>query len=170
MFLSQGSGAAVPPPSRNNSKAVSQPIFRSGSVTVKPKKKEHPESRLVAQVNNQHVYQNLFMGEFLGRYLPTAGNCPQVPLTWLQIVFNVPTESPALNQALAAVSLSVVGRATNNPTLVFESSRKYGQALWELQRALWNERLIYRDETLAACMALVLYEVSPLPMQHRSPQ
>ena len=84
------------------------------------------------------------MGELLGRYLPTAENCPQVPLIWLQIVFNVPIESPALNQTLAAVSLSVVGRAINNPTLVFESLRKYGQALWELQRALWNERLIVR--------------------------
>lgn len=55
--------------------------------------------------------------------------------------------------------MSVVGRATDNQNLVIEGSRFYGKALWELQRALWDERLVYRDETLAASHALVLYEV-----------
>ncbi len=68
---------------------------------------------------------------------------------------------------MAAVSLSVVGRATNNDTLAVEGFRKYGQALRELQRALWDEALMYRDETLAACNALVLYEVRLCSYQKR---
>ena len=60
---------------------------------------------------------------------------------------------------MAAVSLLVVGSSTSNPVLSVEGSKKYGQALWELQKALWDERLMYKDETLAACNALLLYEV-----------
>lgn len=60
---------------------------------------------------------------------------------------------------MAAVAFSVVGRATDNHSLVMESTRKYGQALGELQRALWNQRLMRLDETLAACSALLFYEV-----------
>ena len=60
---------------------------------------------------------------------------------------------------MTAVSLSVVGNATKNPTLSIEGSKKYGQALWELQKALWDKRLMYEDGTLAACNALILYEV-----------
>ena len=127
--------------------------------TKKRGRRKNPESQLVVQLNNQHVFQNRFVAEFLRIYLPTSQNCPQVPLTWLQLVFNIPTEGPALDRALSAVSLSVVGRATNNSLLVVEGSRKYGQALWELQRALWDQQLMYRDETLAASHALVLYEV-----------
>ena len=52
---------------------------------------------------------------------------------------------------MAAVTLSVIGRVTNNPTLAVESSKNYGQALCELHRALWEECLMYREETLAAC-------------------
>ena len=63
---------------------------------------------------------------------------------------------------MAAVSLSVVGNATSNPALSIEGSKKYGQALWELQKALWDKRLMYKDETLAACNALILYEVRSL--------
>ncbi|KAL8692937.1 MAG: hypothetical protein Q9218_002139 [Villophora microphyllina] len=60
---------------------------------------------------------------------------------------------------MAAVAVSAVGRSTDNVTLVAEGTRKYGQALRELQRALWDPRLMCLDETLAACSALVLYEL-----------
>ena len=126
------------------------------------KRKKHAETRLAIRVNDQHVFRDLFAGEFLRIYLPTSANSPRVPLSWPQLVFDVPTEGLALEPAMAAVSLSVVGNATNNPALSIEGSKKYGQALWELQKALWDKRLMYKDETLAACNALILYEVCSL--------
>ena len=114
-------------------------------------------------MNDQHVFQNLFAGEFLRIYMPSPNNCPKGPLTWLQLVLHMSTDGLVLEHAMAAVSLSVVGRATNNNTLTVEGYRKYGQALRELQRALLNVGLMYRDETLAACNALVLYEVHLSP-------
>ena len=74
-------------------------------------------------------------------------------------MFDSPTKGVALESAMAAVSLSVVGNAGNNLALTMEGSKKYGQALWELQKALWDKRMMYKDETLAACNALILYEV-----------
>jgi hypothetical protein len=43
----------------------------------------------------------------------------------------------------------------------------YGQGLRELQHALWSPKLMYKDETLAACMALAMYEVVECPAQSR---
>ena len=134
---------------------------RPRAATVRTLRQEQPEIQLATQVNNQQVFQDLFAGEFLRIYLPTANNRPRVPLAWPQLVYDIPTEGPALRLSMAAVSLLVVGSSTSNPTLSVEGSRKYGQALCELQKALWDERLMYKDETLAACNALLLYEVYP---------
>ena len=134
------------------------------AVPYQPKRKKHPEMRLAVRINDQHVFRDLFAGEFLRIYLPTSANSPRVPLSWPQLVFDFPTEGLALEAAMAAISLSVVGNATKNPALSIEGSKKYGQALWELQKALWDKHLMYKDETLAACNALILYEVCPLPL------
>lgn len=134
---------------------------RRRAATVLPIRQEQAELQLATQVNNQQVFQDLFAVEFLRIYLPTANNRPRVPLAWPQLVYDTPTEGPALGLSMAAVSLLVVGSSTSNPALSVEGSRKYGQTLWELQKALWDERLMYKDETLAACNALLLYEVYP---------
>lgn len=84
-------------------------------------------------------------------------------MSWLQIAVNIPTAGAALNCAMSALSLAVVGRVRGNPALSIEGARKYGMALWELQRALWDDDLKLQDQTLAACMTLVLYEVYECP-------
>jgi hypothetical protein len=58
-----------------------------------------------------------------------------------------------------ALSAAGLGRRHNDAALVRESMRLYGVGLCELQRALWDPRLMYADDTLAACMALFTYEV-----------
>ena len=73
------------------------------AASVQLKRQVHPNVRLTAQVNNQHIFRDLFAAEFLRIYLLTSECCPQTPLTWLQLVFNVPTEGTALDSAMAAV-------------------------------------------------------------------
>lgn len=146
-------------PSRDETKASADDQINRRATRMQPLRTAKPAIQNLVKMNDQHVFQTLFGGEFLRIYLPSANNCPQGPLTWLQLVLNIPTDGLVLEHSMAAVSLSVVGRATNNNTLAVEGYRKYGQALGELQRALRNEGLMYRDETLAACNALVLYEV-----------
>lgn len=167
MFVHHGQNVTVNDISRNafitrGGKAVEESAipqkFRRAAGT-QPDRQAKSAFQMVAQVSDQHIFRDLFAGEFLRIYLPTASNCPQVPLTWLQLVYNVPAEGPLLDHAMAVISLSVVGLATKNPTLVVEGSREYGKALREMQHCLWHESLMYRDETLAACNALVFYEV-----------
>lgn len=76
---------------------------------------------------------------------------------------NVPIVGVALNFVMSALSLAVVGRVRVDLVLSTEGARQYGKALWELQRALWDDNLKLQDQTLAACMTLVLYEVYECP-------
>lgn len=166
MKKSSSNSSPVSPRDETQASADDQ---RTGRATrSQPPRQTKAAMQNLARLTDQYMFKNLFAGEFLRIYLPSANNRPQVPLTWLQLVLNTPTDSLVLDHAMAAVSLSVVGRATNNTTIAVESSRKYGQALLELQRALWQESLMYRDDTLAACNALVLYEVRFRPRRQRS--
>lgn len=74
---------------------------------------------------------------------------------------------PHFTSALEASSLAVctahLGHLNSCPTLIRESLKFYIQALWELQKALWSEDLMHKDETLAACMLLIMYEVTECP-------
>lgn len=51
----------------------------------------------------------------------------------------------------------------NDKGLLFKSKELYASGLGELQRDLWNPKSMYRDETLAACMSLALYELMECP-------
>ncbi|KAK9319480.1 hypothetical protein V1517DRAFT_310695 [Lipomyces orientalis] len=69
----------------------------------------------------------------------------------------------ALETASFAISAAALGRVYNDTTLTNESLKLYTQGLRELQNALWNPKLMYDDEILAACLSLSLYEVMECP-------
>jgi hypothetical protein len=56
-----------------------------------------------------------------------------------------------------------LGRQYNNPALVHESLKFYTQGLRELQKALWDPKLMHRDEICASCVTLIMYEVIECP-------
>ncbi|RDW73414.1 hypothetical protein BP6252_07321 [Coleophoma cylindrospora] len=62
-----------------------------------------------------------------------------------------------------ALCTAALGRAKNDHSMVTESHKLYTQGLSELQKALWNPGLMYKDETLGACMALAMYELTECP-------
>ena len=75
----------------------------------------------------------------------------------------LPNFTNALEASILAVSTAKLGRLTHNPALIQESLKFYVQGLWELQKALWDSTLMEREETLAACMAMITYEVAECP-------
>jgi hypothetical protein len=81
------------------------------------------------------------------------------------LVAELPEMTPALEAAVLAMSTAKIGRLNNDPVLVKASLKSYVEGLWELQKALWDPKLMYRDETLAACMALWMYEVMECPSE-----
>jgi len=85
------------------------------------------------------------------------------PGSWVTMVPTLPEITAALESSLLAICTAKMGRQDKNPALVHESLKFYTKGLIELQRALWDPKLMYKDETLAACMSLVLYEVLECP-------
>ena len=83
--------------------------------------------------------------------------------SWLMMVTELPELTPALEASIVAMTTAKVGRINNDPVLVKASLKSYTQALWELQKALWDPNLMYSDETLAACLGLWMYEVMECP-------
>lgn len=59
-----------------------------------------------------------------------------------------------------AISSARPGRLNYDKVLLQESLGLYSTGLSELQKALWNPNLMNRDDTLAACFALSLCEVT----------
>lgn len=79
------------------------------------------------------------------------------------MIVALPELTAALEASIMAVSTAELGRLNENQVLIQESLKFYIQGLWELQRALWDPKLMHKNETLAACMALIIYEVIECP-------
>jgi hypothetical protein len=83
-----------------------------------------------------------------------------VPTDWLLQLQDVVIQSPALETSIAAFFAARVGRKKNDMNLVYYSRSMYGDGLERFQRALRNPQTRLSDETLAACIALLLYELT----------
>lgn len=57
----------------------------------------------------------------------------------------------------------MLGRTRANPALMCESLDLYTRGLRELQLALLTPSLVRQDGTLAACLALAMYEIVECP-------
>lgn len=100
---------------------------------------------------------------FLSDCFPVAFKVPVYAKPWIFLLSELPMKVKALDTASVALAAAKVGRLHDDPDLVRESHRLYTKALRELQIALWSRSLMLEDETLAACMALSLYEIMECP-------
>ncbi|KAJ5157493.1 C6 zinc finger domain-containing protein [Penicillium canariense] len=83
--------------------------------------------------------------------------------SWIAVLAELPTEVKALEASSAAVAALAIGHRFQNPALIRGSHNLYTQGLQQLQCALRNRHLVRDDGTLAACMALSLYEALECP-------
>ncbi len=114
-----------------------------------------------AVVDPHHVLRAQLFSVFLDGHLPAAEKhaSRRQPLSWVQIIVNFDDPGPALSSAMSALSMARLGRVNDDRKVSMQGQRLYAQALSELQKALWDKSLMFRDETLAACKALETYEV-----------
>jgi hypothetical protein len=84
-------------------------------------------------------------------------NCGS-PMDWAEIVHEFPDEDASLAGAFSALSVSRVGKQHQDDRLVRESTKIYGQALKDMQVALWDPERMHSDQVLVASMLLGLYE------------
>jgi hypothetical protein len=99
---------------------------------------------------------------FLADCFPSQRSSPS-PRSWITLLVTLPTEVKALQLSSAAVAASAIGRKFHNTALVRNSHNLYIQGLRHLQHALQDRALVRNDGTLAACMALRLYEAMECP-------
>lgn len=118
------------------------------------------------------MYRQQILGEFLHIYLSKAKTSSEVRTlkqreaasgNWLSMLPSLLNMTTALEAAVLAISTAKLGRAHSDSNLVRESLKFYIQAMWELQKALLDPKLMHRDGTLAACLLLIMYEVLECP-------
>lgn len=97
------------------------------------------------------------------RQLNTAG-----PMIWLLRLQDIVIESSALESSVAALFTARVGRKKNDSNLVQRSRDMYGNSLSLIQQAINSPTTRFSDETLAACMALLYYELTEQPESGRA--
>lgn len=127
---------------------------------------------MVRDVSPQCAYRQQLLNEFLCRCIPVADQTTRRQGSrkgngWLALLAESPASTRALETSIAAVCVASLGRQHDDLGLVKESLKYYGQGLRELQKALWDPKLMYKNETLAACMALFTYEIIECPGESR---
>lgn len=128
-----------------------------------PRKSESPYT-----VVPHAVYRQQFLDEFVYRHIPLSlrnvyQKTNQLVHPWFMLLVDHPFTTKALESSVMAVCTARIGRDHDDMALVNESLNLYSLGLRELQKALWNPKLMYNDEILAACMALSMYEVVECP-------
>jgi len=106
------------------------------------------------------------MGFFIARQGVEAGFSTGIR-SWLKDMYMIPSPTPALQSSTYAIALAKIGNATGNQALLRESLKVYTKSLNLLQLALYDEELMYSDETLGATLLLAIYEVMQCPSDSR---
>jgi hypothetical protein len=81
---------------------------------------------------------------------------------WMVQVVNLPSLTPALEDALLAVCTARLGRLADRPALVRESLNLYTKSLSEMRLGILESGR-NNDQSVTACLALLLYEVTECP-------
>lgn len=127
----------------------------SGQPDVQARTQVLNESRKLQEA----AYRHQLLGTFISRYGTATDSRILGQRSWLGLIPTLPKLDSALESSTYAFCTARLGREWSNPSLVQESMKLYVRGLQQVQIALWDPRLQYEDETLAACMLLCMYEV-----------
>ena len=127
-------------PYRRPAKEIDFPLF------ITPPPQPHLRSALLAN--------------FLDGYTPPNSQLVGIPSAWVHsIPFALNGGVQVFDTSIMAMCAVFVGRQSKDERLLREGARVYTIALAQLNATLSNPAIRARDETLAATMALSLYEV-----------
>jgi hypothetical protein len=116
----------------------------------------------IGRISPNSAYRQQLLAEYITSSLPGTYGGPlrgERGRSWLTTLPTLSDSSKALEASLLAIATAKLGRVSENGVLLHESLKFYGNGMWELQQALWNPKSMYKDDTLAACFAMVTYEV-----------
>lgn len=151
------SPGSVSPQSGNTSDQTTGPAIEKAEHDWETDDTVYP---LVVHLTAVNVMKKKFQGLFLEDYLPVRPkDGPSLYREWLCEAVSLNRPGKVLEYSLHALCITRSGRIHGDQNLVLQGNAAYGYALKELQRALSSPRLATKDETLAACYLLSIYEV-----------
>jgi hypothetical protein len=116
--------------------------------------------RMPRQINNNTVTMERFHSVFLESYLPIQHQDGLKGLgSWLTKVMHLSQPEKGLDYSLRALSMTRAGRICKDPNLVAQGRIAYGCALQRVQNDMMRQELLQKDQMLAACWLLAVYEV-----------
>lgn len=120
---------------------------------------------LSSRLSNANMSEAQLISAFWECYIPSRSRAQAgSPCAWLQHSLCVPNPPPALRLSLKALAMTRLGWLRKDDAFIHEGQVIYGHALRELQKALYDQHLVWQDETMATCNVLASYEVSRFPM------
>jgi Fungal specific transcription factor domain len=124
------------------------------------------ESKSTYSLISTSLRQQL-LASYVGQYQILSPCAAPDGCTWITAVPSISNPTKALETAAYALSLARLGTVLNARDMLQESLQLYTQGLYHLQKALLDSKLMYSDETLAACVLLTMYEVYRCPNNSR---
>lgn len=139
-------------------------VSSSTPITTKQRKivgsQQSETNNMALQPSNAVACETQLISTFWEHYMPSESVQTGCQCAWLQLVLSLQNPSHVLRQSLKAVAMARLGWIHQDDTLVLNGRVLYGQALHEVQKALYDNHTMWQDETLATGYVLALYEVS----------
>ena len=144
--------------------SISPTISIDESTTARQRKRpSNPEEyidSICVRPDHGIVLEAQLISTFWDHYIPQQSVQSGCHCKWLQQAMDLPNPSPALHLSLKALALSRMGWMYRDDTLVLHGRMMYSQSLQAIQKALYDEGTMWRDETLATGNILAWYEVT----------
>lgn len=119
------------------------------------------------QISPRHAGQQQILDVFLRHHLPSEALNHAGPITsqrhWLLEIQDAPSMAPALEYSILALCMAKLGRKFDDENLEREGLSMYTKGLRALRMAVRNPKTRSDDETLAACLALGVFESAQRP-------
>lgn len=133
--------------------------------TVRPQRRKSSKSEtpLLLPLDDREIVKLSFFYSFIQVYVPdrerTGVREGRSSVSWVLIMPDLLRPDDLFFRALTTLGMARMGRQDQDVALAMQAGSPYGKALCKLQTAPNTQSLVYREETLTACLALATFEV-----------
>lgn len=157
-LVKSSSALAMPFNGNEKPKNCTQPASRNADESWTSNTEVHWS--VLKELSPQPLWRQQLLSGFLSSQKMLEGSEGK---PWLILLSQLPSPSLALEKSRMAICTARLGRMHANEALLRKSLNLYTEGLQELQKALYDPHLMYKDETLGACMSLASYELMECP-------
>ena len=156
------------PAAPEKKKKRKSPAKGSLSLTGRRQAVSVPAPVLPGTISSRHAVRQQILDRFLHGFMPqsalwTGHRAAVKERNWLLHIQDVTDPSPALESSLLALCVARIGRQQGDDALRRQALTHYTEGLRLLNDALRKPATRKEDNTVAACLALMTYELTECP-------